>query len=534
MRAGAAAVALAVLLLAALAQTAAAGTIDHWSCGGPARQAANNDGWSSQQRGVPGGTVWDACASSGVLGGSFTLTQPAPTNEWALVWTYRPPADTTIARVHSWLGWTQPAIGDYSASMGVVVYRDAESYDGAHVIDQCQVYAGCSSVADGWRDYDLGGTGTAWIVSMTCGGSPGASCAAGDRGSYRVGATRMTLVDNYAPVGAVTGGTLTEPGDRRGIETLAINATDRGVGISELRVAIGDHVVRDWQPLEAPGGRCLSPGSAFTWRVPCPLQLAKIVGVDTAAVPAGSHLMTVSVRDAAGNAADIDTRRVTIGSAVPPGSPNGAPIRASSTGLDSARFDGKRRTVIRRPRPGKLLIYSGRLRTSKGVPIAGAQLSVTSQLRFPGAGAETLAPLTTDANGRFRLELLADGSRRVTLGYAATLGGAVQAVRVVDARVAAQVDLTSPGRARRGRKTTLTGTVRAVAISNRGARVAIESYYRRRWRVVGTVRSDPQGSFSWSRRFGFRGPYRFRARLLPGADVAASGGTSRSQRLVIR
>lgn len=536
----AALLAVVAAIVVAMPSAAVAGSMEHWSCGGAARQPANNDGWASVQRGVPGGTVWESCAGSGVLGASFTPNQNVPTNQWGLVWSYRPPADTTIARVHAWMGWTQPQIADYSASMGVVVYRDVEAYDGAHVLDQCQVFAGCTSVADGWRDYDLGGTGTAWIVSMGCGGSDGAGCQAGDRGNYRVGATRVTLVDNYAPTGQINGGTLTDPGERRGTETLAIAAADRGVGVSDLRVTIGEHVVRGWSTLDEFGGRCRASGGGYLWRVPCPLQTSKIVAVDTSAVPPGSHLMTVSVRDAAGNATDIGSRRVTIGGPVappaPPASsgPNGTPVRGAASALSTARFDGRRRTVVRRPRAGKLLIYSGRLRTSKGVPIAGAQIGVTSQLRFPGAAVEPLAPLVTDAKGRFRLELLADGSRRVTLSYAATHGGPTLRTRIIDARVPAQVDLISPGRARRGQATTLSGTVRAARISERGARVAIESYYRRRWRIVGTVRSDALGNFAWTRTFRFKGPYRFRARVRPGADVAASGGASAPQRLVIR
>lgn len=517
---------------------ASAGTMVHWSCGTAGRAPGNADGWTAAQRIGGGASIGESCASSGALFANYTPWNGVPTNSSGMVWGYKPAPDTLIKSVESYMGWTQPEMADYSASMNVVVYRDAESYDGAHVIDQCPVFSGCFSSPDRWRTYDFSASpAREWIVSMGCGGSEGASCAGGDRGNFRIGPSRITLTDDLPPAGSVGSGTLLDAGERSGIETLAVSASDRGVGVSDLKVTIGDKVVRDWSRLDDNGGKCVPIEGGYRWRVPCAAAVSKIVQVDTTGAPAGEQLLTVSIRDAAGNVTDIDSRRIAMIAQVgglPPG-PNGALAAPQKPGggLATGRFSGKRKTIVRRAKQGKQLIYTGQLRDAKNTPIVGARIVVASNLRVRDAATQSFAPIVTDGEGRFRFEMTADGSRKIMLDYHPSGGSASISTRVIDARVPATLTFSAPKRAKRRSEVAIVGAVQAPAISTRGAKVRIEAYFGKRWRKAGDVRTDAAGAFRWTRKFRNRGGYRMRARLLSTNDAAASGGTSRPWRLVI-
>ena len=70
--------------------------------------------------------------------------------------------------------------------------------------------------------------------------------------------------------------------------------------------------------LDEDGGRCRNVGetsdglAAFLYVQPCPASVSADVGFDTTRVANGEHHLVVSVIDAAGNAATVLDRNITI------------------------------------------------------------------------------------------------------------------------------------------------------------------------------------------------------------------------------
>ncbi len=64
---------------------------------------------------------------------------------------------------------------------------------------------------------------------------------------------------------------------------------------------------------------------AFLYTQPCPAAVSADVPFDTTALSNGVHHLVVSVTDAAGNAATVLDREITVANPLPPGGPPPAP-----------------------------------------------------------------------------------------------------------------------------------------------------------------------------------------------------------------
>src|SRR5208283_4426055 len=97
-------------------------------------------------------------------------------------------------------------------------------------------------------------------------------------------------------------------------------------------------------------GRCRNVGqttdglAAFLFVQPCPASVSTDVGFDTTAVSDGEHHLVVSVIDAAGNAATVLDRNLTVDNPLPPsgslGVPNG--VHASASAQLAVRWQATR------------------------------------------------------------------------------------------------------------------------------------------------------------------------------------------------
>ena len=121
----------------------------------------------------------------------------------------------------------------------------------------------------------------------------------------------------------------------RGPSDLTFDATDPGSGVYEALFSVDGQVVQR-TVLDDNGGRCRDVGQttdglpAFLYVQPCPPSVSADVPFDTTKVSNGAHHLVVSVIDAAGNAAPVLDRTVTVANPPPP-------ARRAANGTNASR-----------------------------------------------------------------------------------------------------------------------------------------------------------------------------------------------------
>lgn len=164
----------------------------------------------------------------------------------------------------------------------------------------------CPNIDRQWVPFWLGGLSLRGIaLSAVC--VTAAGCRRDGTNGAEAHLSRMvvTLADDWAPGVAITGGSLTAAGWRRGVESLSYSAQDN-TGIRTVRVlADGQSIGRDDPPCD--------PWSP----TPCP-NTARGVNVDTATAfrRDGAHTITVEATDGGYNVASA-SRRVYVDNTAP-------------------------------------------------------------------------------------------------------------------------------------------------------------------------------------------------------------------------
>ena len=122
-------------------------------------------------------------------------------------------------------------------------------------------------------------------------------------------------------VSAVSGGLAEDP-TVSGTSDVAFHATDPGSGVYEAIVEADGKVV-EHEVINEEGGRCHDVGGttdglpAFLYTQPCPAEASADIPFDTTALTNGEHHLVVSVTDAAGNAATVLDREITVANQLP-------------------------------------------------------------------------------------------------------------------------------------------------------------------------------------------------------------------------
>lgn len=317
------------------AAPAHAGTMRYWSCQTAGGVATSATGWTGVIGSWNYSNASEGCSGGGPMQLDATPQLNVPTNQGGAVWTYQAPANTTISTARVvWGGWLNGA--DYSASVGMTVNRDSSAYDGAHVLDNCQFFAGCSSVAAAARTYSV--NADRLLIGLGCGGSDGAVCGAGDRGHLRIYSAGIDLVDDSAPSpAAAASGSALRAGTLAGGESLIVPVTDTGVGVADIEVKLDGAVVVPRANIDNNGGKCVPIEGGYKWPVPCRLAATATVTVPTAAVADGAHMLTATVWDAAGNPAVLVNQKVTTDNVPPPAIKSST---SSGTNSNLPRIDG--------------------------------------------------------------------------------------------------------------------------------------------------------------------------------------------------
>ncbi|MEH3053050.1 MAG: carboxypeptidase-like regulatory domain-containing protein [Patulibacter minatonensis] len=513
-------VALALLASVALAPAAHAGTYTVWSCKTPAGQPTTTDGWTGSSN-MSYNSPQDSCASGGDLYVNFGGPDQAFNGGQGVRFVFNAPADTRILDVTANRQWivTRNGAGDSQGGAGIGIYRNAMVYDGPYVVEQCQSFNEPQCyITDGTIRFDVNGG----LVGFDTGCyGPGYATCSGSQQYGRSGQSwrwaKLRMADDLGPsISAAVGGTITDDRAVSGRETLSIPLADRGSGLWQAEVKVGDTVVVPRSTLDANGGRCAEVNvdaavpNEFGTPTPCKLALTAAWTIDTTTVPEGEQLAQATVWDAANNATVVWQKRVLVRQPEGP-----APSLTLTKAKATVAYKGR-------------VAVTGRLVDAGGAPIANASIDVVSQVAYAGAPEKRGAKVTTDASGTFSYSPSPRASGTLRFEYTRPGRSAPAASATFALKVRGKLDFAaSRTRLRHGSVARFAGKVRNGPLG-KGTKVLIEVQLRGKWRLAATVKAKQTGSFSWSRRLTAVTTYRFRARLQRSSDLPAEPAVSRT------
>ena len=382
--------------------------------------------------------------------------------------------------------------------------------------------------------------GPTLYLNASCAGTPGDPCpgGVGDANGYAavvyLYAADIVLEQLAGPAAGNVGGELASASTLRGSSDLAFSASDPGSGVYQALFSVDGQVVQR-TVLDDNGGRCENVGqtsdglSAFLYVQPCPPSVSVDVPFDTTRVPNGAHHLVVSVIDAAGNAATVLARQITVANPPPPGAPNG--IGASTNAALSVRWKATTRERLA-VAYGRSHTIEGRLTGPGGAPIEGAQIDVSATPAYEGAHPIAMASPHTSHGGRFSVQLPGGvSSRTLRIAYRAHFGETLPvAARTLQLVVAAGLRLAvSPHTTSVGNTIFFSGRLIGLPLPPGGKQLVLEaSSPGGPWLQFDVVRTHAKGRFHASYTFKFPGPadYRFRAVSEPEAAYPFGAGAS--------
>ncbi len=542
----------AVLLLATSAPSQA-GRYHVYSCRMPDGEVAPTDGWSASKTGTFT-YAKNTCETGGALLAALGDQGTRTANTDVATWAFSAPAGETLRSGTLWRA------GDaYGGSALNASFQFWETAPGEHeVLDQCVNGLGCSHEGVIEEPFANGNRiavppGGHVYLHASCGGQAEFECPTGqgDATNYAAAlylyAADLTLEQTSGPTVTAVGGELATTQTVSGTTDLTVSASDPGSGVYELVFSIDGRIVQTSVPDEA-GGNCRNVGQttdglpAFLHLQPCPASVSADVPFDTSALAPGAHHLVVSVLDAAGNAAPVLDRMITVpppplsplpgtaGAALASGTPNGS--GATSSAVLTARWRGTSKTRLTLPF-GRSATITGRLTDPGGAPIAGAQIAVASTPALVGAATSPMRAVRTGPAGTFAVHIAGGlSSRAILLSYTARAGDPQPAATsALQLAVAAPVALSVAPRKVRSRGTIrFRGRLRAGPFPRGGKPVILEARAGRgAWIEFQVVRTDSHGRFRSSYRFKFPGParYSFRAVCEQEADYPYAAGASR-------
>jgi hypothetical protein len=534
---------------AVVPSTAVAGQFHVYSCRTPSGESAPTDGWSGSVTGTAS-IVEDTCSQAG---GALVAALEAETVRKAAsteaIWTLGVPAGETIAGATFWRAGDADGgnDGDSNYEFWLAGPGEIEPFDECSSLDGCPT--GKGSIGEPWAPDNVvvepsANLGAHVYVRAACGGSSKYLCAdgPGDSNGYAavvyLYAADLLLEQSAPPSASNVSGELASASTVSGTSDVAFSASDPASGVYEAVFSVDGAVVQR-TVLDEDGGRCRDVGQttdglpAFLYVQPCAASVNADVGLDTTKVSNGEHHVVVSVIDAAGNAATVLDRNVTVYNPPPPGGPNGTNASAHATlaaGWEAPAKGAKAAGARLTSSYGHAQTIAGRLTGAGGAPIGAAQVDVLSTPAYAGAK-QTLTSVLTEANGRFTLRLPADSSSRtLRFEYSDAVGGPPVATRTLMLGVRAGVALrVVPRTTSVGHSIRFTGNLLGGPVPAGGKPLVLEARSPGgAWLEFDVIRSDARGRFHASYRFKFPGPaeYQFRVLCEAEADYPFATGAS--------
>ncbi len=560
------------LALGVFAAAAHAGEYHVYSCRTPSGQVAPTEGWGSPEHPVYDPTS-NTCETGGGLVAALDagIAHVSESETDRATWVFEAPAGEVIKEATLWRAGN--TLGGAAGATSYLFLFSGTASLGTHIFDGCAAGEGCLSEGSTTNPMAEENRVIAPNVALNspylamgtyCGSLIGTSCPS-DEGStityasiIELFAADIVLSQSTPPtVSGVTGGLAEDP-SVQGTTDVAFHATDSGSGVYEALIAVDGKLVSH-TVLNENGGRCRNVGGttdglpAFLYTQPCPAAVSADVPFDTTGLSNGVHHLVVTVTDAAGNAATVLEREITVANPLtPPGPPLVAVACASATASGAAhvtltagwrspagpRLHGTRLRSTRlqgphlRGRYGAAHLIEGRLTGPTGTPLADASVTVCELPDFTGARGRRLATISTDADGDWSLALPRDlPSCTLRLDYRVTpVEVRPEASRTLTLTVPAALPLRiAPRTVPSEGAIRFSGRLLGGPLPAGGKQLVLEARAPGgRWLEFHVIRTGAHGRFAFLYRFRLPGPARYQFRVLcePEADFPFAAGAS--------
>jgi len=528
------------LALAAMAVCAQAGSYHVYGCRTPSGAGAPADGWSAS---VTGSAVYaeDTCQQPGGALLAALGQAKRTANTGIATWMFEAPVGESIAGATLWRAGDADGGAAVNAAYQYWLAGPAET----DIFDECLGCTGRGNPGEplaGENRVVVPGAnlGSRLYAIASCGGVADFSCKEGehDANGYQaavyVYASDVVLEQSFGPTAGNVNGELASAAVVRGDSDLTFTATDPGAGVYEAVFSVDGQVVQT-SVVDGNGGRCRNVGQtsdglpAFLYVHPCLASVSANVPFDTTRVADGSHHLVVSVIDAAGNAAPVLDRQITVANPPPPGPANG--VNASAQASLSVGWKGTDKQQITRAY-GRSATVDGRLTGPGGVPISGALIDLTADPAYVGAKPVAMSGPRTAADGRFSMRLGGGiSSRTLHFAYRSHLGEApAVTARALRLGVRAGIRLSvTPRSASVGRSIFFRGRLLGGPIPSGGKQLVLEARSPGgEWIEFDVISTDAHGRYHSSYTFKFAGPaaYQFRVRSERESDFPFAAGSS--------
>lgn len=358
----------------------------------------------------------------------------------------------------------------------------------------------------------------------------GGGCPSGSLTAYvQMHSIALDLAD-VAPPTVTAAGQLLAGGARRGMQELAVAASDSGGGLANAYalvngVAIGVH----------PFGCQADGGGTTTKLTPCPNVGSPTLALDTEAYP--FHDGQNNVQACATDFANQSNPNLTCWPQTPAvvevdNSCQPSPL--SGANQLSAQFKDTSAGEIRVNSKNGATV-AGSLADAEGKPVANATICVRERTMLPGAGAFDVATVKTDADGNFKYQVAPGPNREIILAH--RYGSEQLEARLsFYSRVKPALRL-SDQRVRNGRSIRLFGELPGPASSGRVVVFQAAAVNGKRWYTFRKAETDDNGRFK--ARYRFRNTtvttaYRMRVVVADQNGYPYLAGRSAKQRVIVK
>jgi hypothetical protein len=350
---------------------------------------------------------------------------------------------------------------------------------------------GARELLDGVRGdlhtVDWEGTGGSYFSSrLTCVNRD--DCGDGRDAYIYMRRIALTMRDLTPPT-VQLGGTLLEPGSRRGDQLLEVNASDAGSGVRTVSVELND------EPIQARVLECnVKDGVANRLR-PCPGNATPQFEIDTtgATFRQGPNELRVCAADFAPEATanrTCESRTVRIDNECPISEITGSSLRARFRGAGS-------REAVPSDQP---VTVTGGLTDAAGHPVRGAQVCVATRIdTTEGPPERVIATPATDNEGRFQVRLPAGPSREVRVAHWQGAHEVIEHFLDLRAKAIPRLSLNPSRGLTNGDSVRF--EVRIPSPSEANRRVAIQARGTGKWIRIAGGRTDRGGRWSGKYRF---------------------------------
>ena len=529
------------------AHAAQAGQYHVYSCRTPAGEAAPADGWSGSV--APGSApdvyAKNTCGEGGALIAALGEQAIHLSYTDAATWTFGAPSDETISEATLWrAGYLHGAPGEQASYQFLLAGPlDTKAFDDCIYTVECpgkgvvtQPLAAANRVS-----VPSANLGAHLYINTSCGeGMPGNQCRSGfgDANGFAavayLYAADITLEQSTGPTATNVSGELATAPAVRGTSDIAFSATDPASGVYEAVFSVDGQVVQA-SVVNDNGGRCRNVGqttdgrTAFLYVQPCLASVSADLGLDTTQVGNGAHRLIVTVIDAAGNAAPVLDREITVANPPGVGPPNGMNASAQATLVTHWKGTSKQSATSRY---GSNRTVLGRLTVPGGAPISGALIDVISTPSFQGSKPVAMASPRTAPDGSFSVRVGGSASSStLRFAYRSHLGDSPPVARsALTLRVRAGIALAvAPHTASLGRSIFFRGRLLGGPIPRAGKQLVLEARSPGSpWIEFKVVRANARGRYRASYRFKFAGPadYQFRVLSEAESDYPFAAGSS--------